>query len=138
MKIYDPIYGEFELESVLVELIHSKLVQRLRNIHQAGGCYLVKKKWNVTLFENSIGVMLLIRYLRGSLNEQIAGLLHDVSHTAFSHVIDYVLDNDNEDYHEQIVRQSIFTSKYQIDIETILNHSRYFRTRFSFTMCGSH
>ena len=37
--------------------------------------------------------MLLIKKLGGSVEEQIAGLLHDVSHTAFSHVIDYVFDN---------------------------------------------
>jgi len=50
-----------------------------------------------TRFDHSVGVMLLIRKLgAGSspasalLKEQVAALLHDVSHTAFSHVIDYV------------------------------------------------
>ncbi len=36
--------------------------------------------------------MMLVNRLGGSLEEQIAALLHDVSHTAFSHVIDYVLE----------------------------------------------
>jgi HD superfamily phosphohydrolase len=41
--------------------------------------------------------------LGGSLEEQIAALLHDVSHTAFSHVIDYVVDgHDDQSYHEEI------------------------------------
>jgi HD superfamily phosphohydrolase len=37
--------------------------------------------------------MLLVRRLGASLEEQIAALLHDVSHTAFSHVIDSVDHN---------------------------------------------
>jgi HD superfamily phosphohydrolase len=44
--------------------------------------------------------MLLIWRLGGSLREQLAGLLHDVSHAAFSHLIDHVLDVAEEDYHE--------------------------------------
>ena len=40
--------------------------------------------------EHSIGTMLLVERLGGSLKEQIAALLHDVSHTVFSHVIDHV------------------------------------------------
>jgi len=46
--------------------------------------------------------MLLVRRLGGGLEEQIAALLHDVSHTAFSHVIDYVFDgHECQSYHEQ-------------------------------------
>ncbi|MBE7118469.1 HD domain-containing protein [Bacillus cereus] len=102
MIISDVIYGEFEVDPVLEELILSKPVQRLKGIHQAGASYLMNEKWNVTRFDHSIGVMLLIKKLGGSVEEQIAGLLHDVSHTAFSHVIDYVFDNENESYHEEI------------------------------------
>jgi HD superfamily phosphohydrolase len=46
--------------------------------------------------------MLLVRRLGGSLEEQAAALLHDVSHTAFSHVIDYVFDgHHSQSYHEE-------------------------------------
>ncbi len=46
--------------------------------------------------------MLLVRRLSATLKEQIAALLHDVSHTAFSHVIDYVFDGHNtQGYHEE-------------------------------------
>lgn len=37
--------------------------------------------------------MLLVRRLGASVEEQAAALLHDVSHTALSHVVDYVLDS---------------------------------------------
>ena len=102
MIISDVLYGEFEVDQVVEELILSKSVQRLKGIHQTGASYLVNKEWNVTRFDHSVGVMLLVKKLGGSVEEQIAGLLHDVSHTAFSHVVDYVFDNRNESYHEEI------------------------------------
>lgn len=114
--IVDPIYGEFEIEPVLMSLIESKAIQRLKGVHQAGAGYLVNPLWNVTRYEHSVGVMLLIRQLGGSLSEQIAGLLHDVSHTAFSHVVDVALANKEENYHE-LIRASLLT---QSDIPEIL------------------
>lgn len=65
--------------------------------------------------------MLLIRLLGGSIEEQIAGLFHDISHTAFSHIIDTVLDNKNEDYHEMILKDVINKS----DIPKILESNGY-------------
>jgi hypothetical protein len=47
--------------------------------------------------------MLLIRRLVGSLCEQLAGLLHDVLCTPFSHLIDYVLNMGGEDYQVLII-----------------------------------
>ncbi|TKT84737.1 HD domain-containing protein [Dyadobacter frigoris] len=46
-------------------------------------------------------MMWLTQRLGCSLQEQIAALLHDISHTAFSHVIDHVFNGPNgESYHE--------------------------------------
>ncbi len=56
-------------------------------------------------------MMLLIKKLGGTIEEQIAGLLHDVSHTAFSHVADIVFENHAEDYHENIYQQVIVHSE---------------------------
>ncbi|MCW1241311.1 HD domain-containing protein [Bacillus pretiosus] len=127
MIISDVLYGEFEVDQVLEELILSKSVQRLKGIHQAGASYLMNEKWNVTRFDHSVGVMLLIKKLDGSVEEQMAGLLHDVSHTAFSHVIDYVFDNRNESYHEEIFSSVVKNSdipailaKYGYNYEDIL------------------
>lgn len=111
MIVSDSIYGQYVVEGVLEELMLSKPVQRLKGVHQGGASYLVNEKWNVTRFDHSVGVMLLIMKLGGSLEEQIAGLLHDVSHTAFSHVIDFVLDCEEEDYHEKIYEQIIMDSE---------------------------
>ncbi|PFF06341.1 hypothetical protein CN315_20480 [Bacillus cereus] len=127
MIISDVLYGEFEVDSVVEELIVSKSVQRLKGIHQNGASYLINENWNVTRFDHSVGVMLLIKKLGGSVEEQIAGLLHDVSHTAFSHVIDYIFDNSNESYHEEIFSSVVKNSeipailaKYGYNYEDIL------------------
>lgn len=111
MIISDTIYGEYEVSEVLEELILSSPVQRLQGVYQGGASFFVKEKWDVTRFEHSVGVMLLIKKLGGSLEEQIAGLLHDVSHTAFSHVIDFVFDNLDENYHEKIYNRVIANSE---------------------------
>lgn len=121
MIITDKIYGKFEIEKVLEDLIASKPMQRLKGIHQGGASYLVNEKWNETRFDHSVGVMLLIKKLGGSIEEQIAGLLHDVSHTAFSHVVDFVFDNKKEDYHETIYKSVIINS----EIPTILEKYHY-------------
>jgi len=109
--ISDVIYGEFKVDQVVEELILSKPVQRLKGIHQNGASYLINENWNVTRFDHSVGVMLLVKKLGGSVEEQIAGLLHDVSHTAFSHVIDYVFHNEGESYHEEIFSSVVKNSE---------------------------
>ncbi|MCP1162464.1 MULTISPECIES: HD domain-containing protein [Bacillus] len=111
MVISDVIYGEFKVDQVVEELILSKPVQRLKGIHQNGASYLINENWNVTRFDHSVGVMLLVKKLGGSVEEQIAGLLHDVSHTAFSHVIDYVFHNEGESYHEEIFSSVVKNSE---------------------------
>ncbi len=114
-RINDPVYGQAGIdEPVLLELLQAAPIERLRGIHQAGASYLVRERGReVSRYDHCVGVMLLIRLLGGSVSEQVAGLLHDVSHTAFSHVIDYALERWSEDYHEQcferLVNQSVLS-----------------------------
>jgi len=112
MTINDRVYGKVDIKSeVILQLINSSAIQRLKGIAQFGipdDFYHLK---NFSRYEHSIGVMLLLKKLGASEEEQIAGLLHDVSHTAFSHVIDWVIGAGNtEDYqdeqHAQFVRSS--------------------------------
>ena len=52
-------------------------------------------------YEHSLGVLILLRKLGAGLEEQIAGLLHDVSHTVFSHLVDWISgDPTKEDYQD--------------------------------------
>jgi hypothetical protein len=100
---YDPVYGTNDItDTVLLNLMESKAMQRLHGVLQHGVSALVGITRQTSRFEHSIGVMLLVLRLGASLEEQIAALLHDVSHTAFSHVIDYVFDgHDTQGYHEE-------------------------------------
>lgn len=121
MIIEDSLYGSFEVEEILASLILSEEVQRLKDVHMAGPAFLINAVWNETRYEHSLGVMLLIRRLGGCLEEQIAGLLHDVSHTAFSHVVDLALENDADDYHEKIRMRLL----EQSSIPTILEQAGF-------------
>lgn len=94
----DRIYGAEKIAApALVALLKTPAVQRLKKISQFG----VPDKYyhlkNISRFEHSVGVMILLKRLGASEEEQIAGLLHDISHTAFSHVIDWVLGNETQE-----------------------------------------
>jgi len=103
MDYDDPIYGPCTLdEPVILALLRSQAVRRLRGVLQHGITALLGHTRPITRFEHSCGVLLLVRRLGGSVREQVAALLHDISHTAFSHVIDHVFDaHGPHSYHEQ-------------------------------------
>ena len=102
MLIKDNVYGEEEIkEPVLIDLINSKALQRLKGVSQQGLPQDYFYRIIYSRFDHSIGVMILLKRLGAEIEEQIAGLLHDISHTAFSHVIDWVLgDLTKEDYQD--------------------------------------
>jgi len=104
MKIIDKVYGEEEIEEeVLIDLINSWDIQRLKGISQQGIPREFYHRKVYSRYEHSIGVLVLLRRLGADLNEQIAGLIHDISHTCFSHVIDWVVgDPTKEDYQDNI------------------------------------
>ena len=109
MKIEDTIYGEAEIEQpILLALMESEAMQRLHGVLQHGITGLLGITKPTTRYEHSLGVMLLVRRFGAALPEQIAALLHDISHTAFSHVIDYVFNGHvSQGYHEEMKAQYI-------------------------------
>jgi len=80
-------------EPLLTELLQSKALQRLKHVAMGEITSTLGVLETSSRFEHSVGVMCLVRSLGGSLQEQAAALLHDVSHTAFSHVIDLVFED---------------------------------------------
>ena len=103
----DTFYGSIEVgEPVLIDLIHSPAMQRLKKVHQYGICFYTTYKENYTRYDHSLGVFTILRLKGASLEEQIAGLLHDVSHTAFSHVGDWVF---GKEFQEQDYQSTIHT-----------------------------
>lgn len=137
MKFKDRVYGEVEiLEPVLLEIINSSIFQRLKDIDQYGysGPFF-QNHHQLSRFEHSVGVCLLLKKYGAPIEEQIAGLIHDVSHSAFSHVIDYVLDIGSEKTHnhqdnifDDFVKKSevpIILKKHNFDLDYILNDNNF-------------
>lgn len=95
MIVSDPLYGEFDYPQLVIgELLQAPTMLRLKDITQAG----VPKKYNKLdaygRYEHSVGVMLLLKKLGVPFEEQVAGLLHDISHLAFSHVAEWVFEEN--------------------------------------------
>jgi len=116
MKILDIIYGDFAInEPVLIELLESNALDRLKGISQYGIPDKYSFKENFDRFEHSIGVMLLLRKLGANIEEQIAGLIHDISQFSFSHISDWVFADGhkgNESYHDTL--HDSFVAKTEI------------------------
>lgn len=134
MKITDLVYGNFEvLEPILIDLINSNSVQRLKDISQLGMPDEYSGVQGFSRYEHSVGVMCFLRKFGASLDEQLAGLLHDSSHTTFSHVIDWVIgDPTKEDYQDNIFEDFLKKSdaskilkKHNCDLFFISNLSNF-------------
>ncbi len=134
IKLIDEAYGEEEInEPVLIKLINSKPVQRLKKISQYGIPDEYYHKNNYSRYDHSIGVLILLRKFKAGIKEQIAGLLHDISHTAFSHVIDWAIgDSTKEDFqdnnHLNVLKNSeipLILKKYGFDYNEISNLDKF-------------
>ncbi|MFZ2975348.1 MAG: HD domain-containing protein [Candidatus Moraniibacteriota bacterium] len=136
MKYIDRIYGEFEItEPVVLEIIQSPEIQRLKGVDQVGFFEPHFPGTRHYRFEHSLGVYLLLKKYDAPIEEQIAGLIHDVSHLVFSHVADYYFstgsqekqshqDNSFEDYVKNSSLPKIL-EKYNFDLEYILDDKNF-------------
>jgi len=135
-KPIETFYGTIEVtEPVLLELIESKPMQRLKDVRQYGISYYLTHSEEYTRYDHSLGVFAILRMKGMSLHEQIAGLLHDVSHTVFSHVGDYVFEQTSHQDSYQDNIHDWFLEKYGIGkilrkhgftIEQVLAKSKHF------------
>ncbi len=103
MKYFDIVWEDIEIEDKdILEIIKHPAMQRIKKIWISTYGYLFNLKRNATRFDHSIGVYLLLRNFGASKEEQIAGLIHDVSHTALSHVSTYAFQGKytGTEFHE--------------------------------------
>ena len=115
MKITDGIYGTFSIgEPVIIDLINSPAMQRLKDISQLGIPDRYYHLKGFSRYDHSIGVFLLLRSHKASIAEQIAGLIHDISHTPFSHVIDWVINGKGGEELHQDDRHAEFLHNSEI------------------------
>lgn len=110
----DPLYGFVRAYNHELDLIDSRIFQRLRYIRQLGIAYLVFPTAHHTRFDHSLGVMELSGRIYKALGlkderdhqiVRLAGLLHDIGHPPFSHTTEVLLgDRSHEEVGEQVVK----------------------------------
>lgn len=127
-KIFsDPVHGFISVpKNLIMDLIQTPEVQRLRRIRQLGVGHLVFPGAEHTRFNHALGAMALMQDALASLSEKgtpispeertaalAAALLHDVGHGAFSHTLEHELIADFE--HEDMSRVLIVELNHRLD-----------------------
>lgn len=121
-KLYrDPVHDLIALnknspeDRVLINLIDSRPMQRLRRIRQLGMAYLAYQGAEHSRFTHSLGVLHLATRILDQLSKEwqitpeqrfavrCAALLHDIGHGPFSHVFEQVTGVPHEKWTEKIL-----------------------------------
>jgi hypothetical protein len=127
MRWKDRVYGDVAItDPAVLRVIGTPTFQRLNGVRQAGPSAIAFPFKNVTRFEHSLGVYLLLGRLKAPRQEQIAGLLHDISHTAFSHAVDFVVASDDQDHHESLKPQVLERPDLAAALESLGYQTRDF------------
>ncbi len=135
--IYDDIiYGKVEIdEPIVLEIIASPEMQRLKWVDQAWYFEPYFPWSSHCRFEHSVWVYLLLKKYWAPFEEQIAWLIHDISHWVFSHCLDYIFDewNQKEQNHQDNIFEKFLRDtniphifkRYWLNLEHILDDSRH-------------
>jgi uncharacterized protein len=144
-------YGSFiSKEPIIRDLVTSQAMQRLTGIHQYGPSHYIKAKTlyangvNYTRFDHSICLWTLYRLKGRPLVEQVSALLHDISHTAFSHVADFLYQGNKKTgcaYQDDILKQFLIDhgiatilKKYNFSLDDICQ--KPYLDRIDYTFVG--
>lgn len=133
MIVKDAVYGIQKItDKCVIEIIKTGAFQRLKGIKQSGIISYVHPRHKITRYEHCLGVYFLLKMFKASREEQIAGLLHDLPHTAFSHVADFVFGNGTDNYHEKLHEKMLVESeiprilkKYGFDVKKFLHEDNF-------------
>jgi len=110
--IKDPVHGYISLGEDEVGVLDTYPVQRLRRIIQLPFVHLVYPGARHTRFDHSLGCM----YLAGEFSERLgfdehrrkilrlAGLLHDLGHTPYSHLLEPLLEEAGTTHEEMTIK----------------------------------
>ncbi len=108
--IHDTIHGSMKFEGATLRILDAPEMQRLNGIKQLGLGYLVFPGANHTRLEHSLGVGHVAGLMGKSLNLpkeevltlRVAGMLHDLGHSPFSHTLEYLLHEKTHLDHMEI------------------------------------
>lgn len=106
-QVVDTIFGKIDEQNpVTIKLLNHDVVQRLKHIDQSGPQIYISNEYpHYSRYDHSLGVYALLKLYNVSNEEQMAGLMHDTSHTVFSHLADYILQaqaDHTESYQDNI------------------------------------
>lgn len=92
----DTFYGpiNYNSEAIHKALEHPSLL-RLKEINQYGTTFYIYHPIKYTRYDHSLGVWYITQRYGASINEQLAALFHDASHTVFSHVGDFFFNHQD-------------------------------------------
>lgn len=131
----ETILGTIKItEPVLIELLNHKCMKRLHGIDHHGVITYFGGYNAITRYEHCVGVFALLHKFNCPLTEQIAGLLHDASHTVFSHLADHFFKTGNIDAYQDGIHYwflekmglDIVLKKHGYTIEDIMPEQEHF------------
>lgn len=131
--------GISEIPSFLIKYLKTPSLTRLKNIsYFCGMDFASKDVYNfnedITRYDHSLSVSLLIYKLTKDKTTTLAGLFHDVATPCFSHVIDYMnkdyeKQESTEEYTEKIMKNDKYLldclKKDSINIDDIIDFKKY-------------
>jgi HD superfamily phosphohydrolase len=121
---------------IISELLSHPVMERIKNIDQSGPLYYFGYVPAYSRYDHCLGVWALLKHYNLPLKEQVAGLLHDTSHTIFSHVGDYIFNmpEGSSSYQdtihlEYLKKQNILplVEKYGLTLEDLDSKNRDYR-----------
>lgn len=142
---FDPVHGFINVEyQVIYDLIHSKEVQRLKQVKQLGGTMQVFPTAEHSRFTHSLGTYEMARQvieLSSSVSEYLsseekvtvlcAALLHDLGHGPFSHAFEMVNLIHHEKYTLQLILEDSEVNRilktvsedFPSKVASVINHT---------------
>ena len=113
-RIRCPIHNYISLDDDVLRIVDLSMFQRLRGIKQLGMAYFVYPGAQHSRFEHSLGVYHLgdgVSRLLGLSDYEsrmiaLSGLLHDIGHGPFSHIMETVSDMTHEERGSHIIHHS--------------------------------
>lgn len=123
-SIYDEIYGYIPVSELELKVIETPTLQRLRRIKQLALAWYVYPGAVHTRFSHSLGVMHVIGIIASKFIDEgyikrddyellrIAGVLHDIGHTPYSHAIELYMTQAFKVRHEEMATYVIENDPY--------------------------
>lgn len=100
---YETVMGDFYIEEPIIQdAIKNGALLRMKKIDQGGPLVYFNQAEPFSRYDHCVGVWALLKRFNASTEEQLVGLWHDISHTAFSHVADFIFrDGEKSEYSYQ-------------------------------------